>query len=56
MIHLRCRVQVQLAGGDIAAIWAPDIERCPGEKVVVNLLGRAAVFEDESDSILTAWC
>jgi hypothetical protein len=44
-----------LAGWDIAAIWVADIERGPGQKVVVNLLGRAAVFEDERDRILAAW-
>ncbi len=55
MIHLRCRGQVQLASGDIAAIWVPDVERGPGQKVVVNLLRRAAVFEDERDRNLAAW-
>lgn len=52
LIHLGGRNQVELVRGDGAVMLIPDIERGPGQDVVMNLLRRAAIFEDQRHSFL----
>jgi hypothetical protein len=52
VIYLLCRGEINLVDGDIAAMLVADVESGPGQSVVVNLLRRATVLEDERDSIL----
>jgi hypothetical protein len=51
MVHLFCGRQVELVKRDDAALLILDVECGPGEKVVMNLLRRAAILEDERDRI-----
>jgi hypothetical protein len=52
MIHLRCRSEVELVSWDITVMLVSDIECGPGQNVVMNLLRRATIFEDERDRLL----
>jgi hypothetical protein len=52
MIYLCRRSQVELVGWDLTVMLVPDIECGPGQNVVMNLLSRATIFEDERDRLL----
>jgi hypothetical protein len=54
MIHLRCRSEVELVGRDLTTMLVPDVECGPGQNVIMNLLGRPAILEDEGDRFLAA--
>ena len=52
MIYLRRRSEVELVSWDITVTLVPDIECGPGQNVVMNLLRRATILEDERDRLL----
>jgi hypothetical protein len=51
-IDLCRRHQIELVDWDFLAMLVPDIQSCPRQHIVMNLLGRAAILEDEGDCIL----
>jgi len=63
VIYLLGRGEIKLVDWDIATVLIADVESGPGQGVVVNLLRRATVFEDERDGVLvlrgrcgSSWC
>jgi hypothetical protein len=52
VIHLGCGNQVELVYRYLAVALTIDIERGTGKNVVANLLGRAAILEDDGHFIL----
>ena len=56
LIHPGGRKQVQLVRGNDAVMLIADVECGRRQNIVMNLLRRAAVFEDQRDRILTGRC
>ena len=52
VIRLCCRSQVELVGWDFTVMLVPDIECSPGQNIVMDLLRRAAIFEDQRHRLL----
>jgi hypothetical protein len=49
-IHLRCRSKVELISRDVTVRLIPNIECGRSQNVVMNLLRRATILEDEGHS------
>jgi hypothetical protein len=52
VVCLACCFEVELIERNIAMMFVANVERGVCHRVVVNLLGRATVFEDKCDRIL----